>query len=133
MLTAIDSSIILDVITDDPKWADSSQALLRRASQEGSLIICACVLAEIRPALSEADLLELLIDWSIQFVPMSKQSSLKAGEYMNQYLRQGGIRKRVVADFLVGAHAHIHADRLATRDRGFFRNYFKDMTVLTVA
>jgi hypothetical protein len=54
MISALDSSVILDVVTDDPSFADASEALLRRASAEGQLVAGECVLAEIRPAFSDS-------------------------------------------------------------------------------
>ncbi|MGH2467728.1 MAG: hypothetical protein ACRDGL_08360, partial [Candidatus Limnocylindrales bacterium] len=46
------------------------------------------------------------------------------------YRASGGARSRLVGDFLVGAHAQVLADRLLTRDRGFYRTYFRDLTIL---
>jgi len=37
---------------------------------------------------------------------------------------------RIVADFLIGAHAALSADRLLARDRGYYRDYFKGLVVL---
>ena len=50
MISGIDSSVILDVLTNDPTFAERSEQALRRASREGQLVICECVLAEIYPA-----------------------------------------------------------------------------------
>jgi predicted nucleic acid-binding protein len=131
MISALDSSVILDVLTDDPQFADTSEALLRRASTEGKLVISECVLAEITPAFRDEKMLgEFLTDWQIEFVPSSRDSSILAGRNFARYLSRGGRAGRVLADFLIGAHAAFHADRLVARDRGYLRDYFSKLTLL---
>jgi predicted nucleic acid-binding protein len=134
MISAVDSSVILDVVANDPAFADRSEALLRSASSEGRLVLSECVLAEIRPAFkSNAELEEMLGDWQLDFVPSSQESATKAGEHFATYLARGGKRGRILVDFMVGAHALLHADRLLARDRGYLRDYFADLTVLDPA
>jgi hypothetical protein len=55
MRTALDSSVILDVITDDSESAEASERALTRALRSGALVVGECVLAEITPALGEAE------------------------------------------------------------------------------
>ncbi len=129
MVTAVDTSVLLDVVTDDAKWADVSEAALRRASREGSLVICDCVLAELTPALGEENVAEFLDDWNIRFVPSSAESAVLAGKLFASHLARGGKGGRIVPDFLVGAHAQLHAERLLARDRGYLRDYFKSLKV----
>ena len=131
MRTAVDSSVLLDVITDDPAFADGSEAMLRRAAREGVLTVCECVLAEVRPALSDDDAEEFLADWQIEFVPSTRDSALLAGQMFGNYLRRRPhVLGRVIPDFLIGAHALLTADRLLARDRGYLRDYFRKLKVL---
>jgi len=131
MISAVDSSIILDVLTADPSFADASERLLRQASREGRLIIGECVLAEIFPALDkEADFKEFLTDWHLEFVPSSCESAVTAGRYFARYLSRDSKTNRVLPDFLIAAHALTHADRLLARDRGYLRDYFTKLKVL---
>ena len=131
MISALDSSVILDVLTSDPQYANRSEALLRKAAVDGKLVIGECVLAEIAPAFKdEKTLKEFLADWQIEFVPSSFEGALLAGRNFARYLSRGGRQGRIVADFLIGAHAVLHADRLLARDRGYLRDYFSKLTVL---
>ena len=131
MISALDSSVILDVLTASVEHADSSEALLRQAANAGKLIIGECVLAEICPAFKDQPAVaEFLSDWEIEFVPSSQESVLLAGAHFSQYLKRGGRSGRIVADFLIGAHAQTHADRLLARDRGYLRDYFHKLTVI---
>ena len=131
MLTAVDSSVLLDVITDSDLYAERSEQTLRRASTEGGLIICECVLAEIRPAFtSTKEAQEFLKDWQLNFMPSSQESALLAGEIFATYLARRRDPSRIIADFLIGAHAQIQADRLLARDRGYLRDYFSHLKLL---
>jgi predicted nucleic acid-binding protein len=131
MISALDSSILLDVLTASPRYAETSEALLRRAMTEGKLVIGEYVLAEIAPAFKEEKTLrEFLADWQIEFVPSSRDSAILAGRNFARYLSRGGTTGRIMADFLIGAHAMLHADRMLARDRGYLRDYFAKLTVL---
>ena len=130
MRTAVDSSVLLDVLIADPRFADASEEALQRAAREGALMVCECVLAEITPAVGAANIDEFLTDWNVAFVPSTAESARLAGEMFAGYLRRsprpGG---RVVPDFLIGAHAACLADRLLARDRGYYRDHFKKLRV----
>jgi predicted nucleic acid-binding protein len=131
MISAVESSVILDVLADSRVFADSSIAALRRGAREGKLIVCECVCAEVYPAIADrARFREFLSEWQLEFVPSTEESAVLAGEMFAAFLKRSRERKRVLADFLIAAHAIVHADRLIARDKGFFRDYFKDLPLL---
>ncbi|MGH8875259.1 MAG: type II toxin-antitoxin system VapC family toxin [Acidimicrobiia bacterium] len=70
---------------------------------------------------------------AVGFSPLDERDALSDGEAWGRYRRRAGQRRRLVADFLIAAHALHHADRLLTRDRGFYRSYFEDLEVLDPA
>ena len=134
MISALDTSVILDVLVGGSAFCESSMRGINQARREGRLIVCECVIAELLPAMNDRDeVLELMLDWQIHFVPQSQESALLAGEHFSRYLARGGRQKRVLPDFLIGAHARIHADRLVARDRGYLRDYFADLELVDPA
>lgn len=126
MITAIDSSVLLDIATNDPRHGVNSAKALKTARKQGRLIVSEFVIAEITPICgSRTD--AFLSSLSVHFAASSRSSSLRAGRMFAAYLERGGKRGRIVADFLIGAHAIEHAGRLLTRDEGFIRDYFSDV------
>jgi predicted nucleic acid-binding protein len=129
MPTAVDSSVLLDVLLADPQHAKSSETALREAMAQGGLVVSEVVVAEIAPVLAGASVHEFLSDWQIKFIPSSVESAALAGEMFRLYRERGGKRGRVVPDFLIAAHAQLHADGLLARDRGYYRDYFQNLNL----
>lgn len=131
MVAAVDSSILVDVFTNDAVHGQRSLELLRRARNEGAVIVCPIVWGELRAFFDTGELLQTTMQRAdIQFDPFDVACADLAGEYWRIYRASGGKRSRVVADFFVGAHAVVRAGRLLTRDRGFYRRYFSHLEVL---
>ncbi|MBX9770559.1 MAG: type II toxin-antitoxin system VapC family toxin [Candidatus Obscuribacterales bacterium] len=131
MITAVDSSILIDIFIDDKDFGKSSASQLRRCLSDGAVIACGVVLVETMPLFPSGDhLLKILEAMKIRPVTVSLESFVEAGRAWTAYRQSGGPRNRIAADFLIGAHALKEADRLLTRDRGFYRKYFKRLDVV---
>jgi hypothetical protein len=131
MITAIDTSVLLDVFKADPTFGSRSKEALRRCIREGRVVACEVVFAEVVCAFPTGEeARQALQELGIEFEPVGVSAAVTAGEAFRAYHARGGRRERVVADFLIGAHAQEHAERLLTRDRGFHRTYFTDLDVL---
>lgn len=131
MKTAVDSSVLFDIVKGAP-GAAAAQTALEVALAHGSLCVCAVVVAELgRYFVTETELMEFLGACQIDYDTMTMETALQAARIMRGYARNKGTRQRTAPDFLIGAHAMQQTDALLTTDAGFFRNYFETLSVVT--
>lgn len=131
-MTLVDTNILLDVVTDDPAWADWSIAQLEAASLDGPLLINDTVYAELAVRYDRIEELEAFLDEAgLEMTAMPRAALFLAGKIFTQYRRAGGSNTGVLPDFLIGAHAAVSQLPLLTRDLGRYRTYFPSVTLIT--
>jgi predicted nucleic acid-binding protein len=128
---AVDSSVLIDVLTADEQFGDSSSFVLSQGLANGDVVVCEAVVAEIQLMLdSTGNMMETLNAMGIRFLAINEQAAVRAGVMNRRFRDRGGRRERVAADFLIGAHALLQCNSLITRDAGFFRDYYKGLKVI---
>jgi predicted nucleic acid-binding protein len=128
---AVDSTVLLDMLTDDPRFAAASSKAIEQALGAGGVVVCDAVVAEVQTLLDTSETaMDVLNEYGIHYLPTTEQAAVRAGYMQRRFRDRGGRRERVVADFLIGAHAMMQCDALITRDAAFYRDYFKGLRVI---
>ncbi|NIM99247.1 MAG: PIN domain-containing protein [candidate division Zixibacteria bacterium] len=131
MISAVDTNVLVDVFLPDKKHGEESARLLKSAYDEGALIICDIVYAELVPLFGDRGKLDdTLGTINVSLSSLNASIAFIAGERWGLYRESGGRRTRIITDFLIGAHAITTADRFLTRDRGFYKSYFPELKIL---
>ncbi len=131
-MTLIDTNVLLDLVTDDPVWADWSLAQLETASLAGPLLINDIVYAELAVRYDRIEDLDAFVEAAeLTIAPMPRAALFLAGKAFTQYRRAGGIRTGVLPDFLIGAQAAVQRLPLLTRDVGRYRVYFPTVELIS--
>lgn len=154
MITAIDTNVLLDILIPDEIYFPASKKLLDEYVKKGQLIIGEIVYSELASQFpSEKQLRAFLLDTGIRLIHSTERALWLAGERWEHYIRNKkqalqctkcgkemivncpgcdfsiNFRQRILSDFIIGAHALSQAELLLTRDRGFYKTYFKDLRI----
>ncbi|MEU7880619.1 type II toxin-antitoxin system VapC family toxin [Microbispora bryophytorum] len=130
-VTLVDSCVLLDVATDDPKWAAWSADALARTLDEGRLILNPVVYSEVSVGFASIESLDEALppeDYEREDVPF--EAAFLAGKAFLAYRRRGGEKRSPLPDFFIGAHAAVRNYRLLTRDTARYRTYFPTVELI---
>jgi predicted nucleic acid-binding protein len=127
--TLVDTSVLLDIITQDEAWCGWSERALRRAAERSTLAINPIIFAEVSvkfTRIEDAD--AALIDFARE--PLPYEAGFLAGKAFLTYRKRGGAKRSPMPDFYVGALAVVGRMTLLTRDAARYRTYFPALTLL---
>ena len=128
----VDTNILIDVLEDDPEWADWSIAQLRAQSKVHPLTINPIIYAELSLTFSKVEALDKAIaNLGLTVLELPRAALFLAGKAFVQYRRQGGKANNVLADFFIGAHAAVLGCSLLTRDVQRYQSYFPGVKLIT--
>ncbi|HYZ57700.1 MAG TPA: type II toxin-antitoxin system VapC family toxin [Streptosporangiaceae bacterium] len=129
--TMVDSSVILDIVTEDPAWIEWSADALARARDDGLLVINSIVYAEVSTGFDRIeDLDDAVPADEFQREALPYEAGFVAGKAFLAYRRRGGQKRSPLPDFYIGAHAAVRRYRLLTRDVARYRTYFPTVTLI---
>jgi len=127
----VDSNVILDVFTQDPRWFDRSAAVLARMAGDHELIVNPIVYAEVSVGFERIEELEAALPGeSFRREPLPWEAAFLAGKCFVRYRRAGGSRRAPLPDFYIGAHAAVRGIPLLTRDAARYRTYFPRLELI---
>jgi predicted nucleic acid-binding protein len=130
----VDSNVLLDVVTDDPKWSGWSAEALARMADEDLLVINALVYAEVSIGFDTIEALEDALPRDLyRREELPYEAAFLAGKAFQRYRQAGGARRSPLPDFYIGAHAAVAGYRLLTRDSGRYRTYFPRLGLIAPA
>lgn len=128
----VDTNVLVDVLENDPQWADWSIAQLRAQFKIHKLAINPIIYAELSLTFSSAEALDqTLDDLGLTLLEIPRPALFLAGKAFVKYRRQGGTKNNVLGDFFIGAHAAVSSYPLLTRDTRRYATYYP--TVVLVA
>ncbi len=127
----VDTNVLLDIVTDDPRWANWSLAQLEGPLSRGPVAINDVVYAELSVRFGRIeDVDDAITEVGLVIDPIPRQALFGAGKAFQAYRRAGGIRTGVLPDFFIGAHAVARGWPLLTRDPGRYRTYFPTLDLI---
>ena len=127
----VDTNVIVDIWTADPRWSEWSADALTRAARSDALAVNPIIFAELSVGFAaQGQLEEALSDASLRRLPLPYRAAWLAARAFTTYRRRGGRRTTPLPDFFIGAHAEAESLTLLTRDPVRIRTYFPEVVLI---
>ena len=138
-MTALDTNILVTLWAADAPGAQRVSIALKTARMQGGLVVAAPVIAELMaaPGRSETFIDHFLRDADIRAEwDLGERIWRLAGRAFQLSAEERRMRRqppprRILADFLIGAHAQEGGHRLLTLDDRFYRKAFHKLAVIS--
>lgn len=128
----VDTNVLVDVLEDDPQWADWSIGQLRAQSKIHRLAINPIIYSELSLTFSTVEALdEAIDDLGLVMIDMPRPALFLAGKAFVRYRRQGGTKSKVLGDFFIGAHSAVAGYAVLTRDTRRYESYFPSVVLVS--
>jgi len=127
----VDSNILLDVVTEDPKWFEWSSTMLGLHAEQSVLVINPIVYAEVSIGFDSIEELESALPPNVfRRDELPWEAGFLAGKCFLAYRRRGGRRVAPLPDFYIGAHAAVRGMTVLTRDARRYKTYFPKLDLI---
>ncbi|MBX3635490.1 MAG: type II toxin-antitoxin system VapC family toxin [Rubrivivax sp.] len=127
----MDTNVLVDVLQNDPQWADWSIAQLRAQARLHALAINPVIYAEMSLSFSTLEAVDdVVLTMALELREVPRPALFLAAKAYALYRRRGGSKGQVLPDFFIGAHAAVEGWPLLTRDASRFRTYFPTLDVI---
>jgi predicted nucleic acid-binding protein len=127
----VDSCVLLDLFTDDPKWASWSESVLGKFSQSNTLLINSIVYTEVSIGFNRIEEVEDAIEQvGVKVLEIPREALFLAGKVFLDYRRNNGTKSSTLPDFFIGAHAAVSSFDLITRNSARYKTYFPGIELI---
>ena len=127
----IDSCVLLDLFTNDPKWAEWSENILEQYSHTNTLYINSIVYTEVSIGFNKIEELEIAIsELDIKVLEIPREALFLTGKTFLKYRKNKGTKNSPLPDFFIGAHASVSNFNLVTRDIDKYKTYFPQVKLI---
>jgi predicted nucleic acid-binding protein len=127
----VDTNVLVDVLENDPRWADWSIGQMRAQSKIHRLAINPIIYSELSLTFSTVEGLDRTIDdLGLTMIEMPRPALFLAGKAFVRYRRLGGTKSNVLGDFFIGAHAAVSGHPILTRDTRRYAAYFSSVALI---
>ncbi|MFB6209369.1 MAG: type II toxin-antitoxin system VapC family toxin [Candidatus Nanohaloarchaea archaeon] len=153
--TVVDTNVLIALLNSGDDLNEKAEQLLGKLDREGGIFINPVIYSELSTYFQDRKKLDKFIeDTGIRVESISKESAFVAGEKFSEYLSNRPerlqcpecgsktdaeypdcgnsikARQHIAPDFLIGSHAKVQGDRLASFDTGFHSNYFPELEIV---